>query len=31
LILRVAWANQRFDVLFPAVPKSTLKHPSLNT
>jgi hypothetical protein len=31
LILRVAWANQRFDTLFPSVPKSRLKHPSLNT
>jgi hypothetical protein len=31
LILRVAWANQRFDDLFPVVPESTLKHPSLNT
>jgi hypothetical protein len=31
LILRVAWANQRFDPLFPAVPKSSLNHPSLNT
>jgi hypothetical protein len=30
LILRVAWANQRFDQLFPSVPKSRLKHPSLN-
>jgi hypothetical protein len=31
LILRVAWANQRFDALFPSVPKGRLKHPSLNT
>jgi hypothetical protein len=31
LILRVAWANQRFDALFPAVPKSSINHPSLNT
>jgi hypothetical protein len=31
LILRVAWANHRFDDLFPAVPDSPLKHPSLNT
>lgn len=31
LILRVAWVNQRFDDLFPLVPKSTLKHPSNNT
>jgi hypothetical protein len=31
LVLRVAWANQRFDDLFPAVPKSSLIHPSLNT
>ena len=31
LILRVAWVNQRFDDLFPLVPKSSLKHPSHNT
>lgn len=31
LILRVAWANQRFDDLFPDVPKTGLTHPSLNS
>ena len=31
LILRVTWVNQRFDELFPLVPKSSLKHPSHNT
>lgn len=31
LVLRVAWANHRFDELFPSVPKSQLKHPSLNS
>ncbi len=31
LILRVAWVNQRFDELFPGVPKSNLKHPFHNT
>jgi hypothetical protein len=31
LMLRLAWANQRFDELFPLVPKSNLKHPSHNT
>ena len=28
LILRVAWVNQRFDDLFPQVPRNHLKHPS---
>lgn len=31
LILRVAWVNQRFDDLFPDVPKTGLTHPSLNS
>jgi hypothetical protein len=31
LILRLAWVNQRFDNLFPLVPKSSLNHPSHNT
>jgi hypothetical protein len=31
LVLRVAWANQRFDNLFPTVPKTAIHHPSLNT
>lgn len=30
LILRVAWANQRFGALFPLVPQSEILHPSHN-
>ena len=31
LLLRLAWVNQRFDDLFPLVPKHFPKHPSHNT